>query len=46
MAKTKKPTVNELVRKNLLQKQQLIRLKAENKARATLINEGWQPPMK
>lgn len=28
------------------QKSQLIRLRAERKAREKLINEGWQPPVR
>ena len=46
MAKTKKPTLKQLEKTNLLQKQQIIRLKSEKKARETLISEGWQPPVR
>ena len=43
MAKTKKLTQKQMDEKITRQNNQLIRLKAERKARETLINDGWAP---
>jgi len=43
MAKTKKLTQKQMETRITNQKAQIIRLKAQEKARAILISEGWSP---
>lgn len=43
MAKTKKLTNAQMEARITRQNNQLIRLKAERRARETLINDGWAP---